>query len=225
MTTSERIARMFDFFSMTEYLIILGSILVIAIMFFVISEKKRAKTQHERNEIALTLHEHPEESVPLKKAARRETLFTVSSIALFSVIIISVFCVTSFGVTFKAAWDRGLWNSIHVTHVEDELPEDLSQKLIICYRFGCKDCEDTYEALTEALQNTQDVYWIATRSKQGVAFKDKYNVETVPSAIYITKNGEALSFTLYTQRFSHAILDEQTVQDMLTAVQYDRTNN
>lgn len=90
-------------------------------------------------------------------------------------------------------------NSIEYSPEEDTLPNDITNITVIYYRFGCKDCEKMYHSLSEKFDNVSDVYWIATRSKQGTKLRETFPIETVPSAIYISDKETAVLFELYTK--------------------------
>lgn len=87
--------------------------------------------------------------------------------------------------------------SVHHSPIEDILPDDTTNITVIYYRFGCDDCNKLYNQLSEKLEHVPDIYWIATRSKQGIYLRETFPVETVPSAIYITDTTTAVSFDLY----------------------------
>lgn len=90
-------------------------------------------------------------------------------------------------------------NSVEYSPEEDTLPNDITNITVIYYRFGCKDCEKMYHSLSEKFDNVSDVYWIATRSKQGTKLRETFPIETVPSAIYISDKETAVLFELYTK--------------------------
>lgn len=70
----------------------------------------------------------------------------------------------------------------------DLLPEDLSGSIIIYFKYGCGDCYDIHDELTDTLKNRNNhIYFISTKSETGETLLKKYPVAEVPSAIYITK--------------------------------------
>ena len=90
-------------------------------------------------------------------------------------------------------------HSVEYSPEEDTLPNDITNITVIYYRFGCKDCEKMYHSLSEKFDNVSDVYWIATRSKQGTKLRETFPIETVPSAIYISDKETAVSFEFYSK--------------------------
>ena len=78
----------------------------------------------------------------------------------------------------------GLLNSPY----EDELPQDLSGRLIVLYRFDCGNCHDIYPDLKNALEG-REVYWVYSRSEQGRALLKEYPVQSVPTGMYVCQDG------------------------------------
>lgn len=88
--------------------------------------------------------------------------------------------------------------AINHSPVEDELPEDLRGKIILYFRFGCPDCEAVFEELSRRAEPYgDDVYWISTRSEQGIELRKTYPCDHVPSAVYIST--KSLSDAWYTR--------------------------
>ena len=75
--------------------------------------------------------------------------------------------------------------NIKHTPKESKLPKDLTDSLIIYYRFDCPDCHATYDALYKTLKHEPNVYFVSTRSKQGKELLASYPIKTVPSGVYI----------------------------------------
>ena len=101
---------------------------------------------------------------------------------------------------FKAQ-DHGLYTTditiykmitgIQNSHKEDKLPDNLDNKIIIYYRFGCPDCETIYNDLNAYISdNNLNVYYVSTRSTQGKKLLKQFPVKTVPTGIYIYKNNQ-----------------------------------
>lgn len=80
------------------------------------------------------------------------------------------------------------WKSIYASPKETLLPSNKNDILVIYYRFGCHDCELLYHTLKEQLNDVSDVYWIATRSKQGKQLRKQYPITDVPSGVAIKKD-------------------------------------
>lgn len=75
--------------------------------------------------------------------------------------------------------------------VEDKLPSDLQQCIIIYYKFGCADCEDIYADLTTSIKGKENIYWVSSRSKQGKKLRELYPIDMVPTGIYIYSDSTA----------------------------------
>lgn len=88
-----------------------------------------------------------------------------------------------------------------ITHspIEDTLPTNLNDTIIIYYRFGCSDCELLYNKIYNRLNNVNHVYWVATRSEQGIELRKTYPIAEVPTSIYIDTSGEMTEYTLSTK--------------------------
>lgn len=81
---------------------------------------------------------------------------------------------------------------------ESELPDDLSNTIIIYFKYGCPDCEAIFKDEKRALKNTPNVYWVSTRSKQGKKLLKTYEVLEVPAGVYINADKQGSSYILYT---------------------------
>ena len=107
---------------------------------------------------------------------------------------------------------------------EDELPEDITGAVILYYRFGCPDCEAIYPDLKSKIDesgNNRNIYWVSTKSEQGLALLEQYPVAEVPTGIYIRVddyNG-GLSYTQKplhtTDAEGNTILDEAAINRLL----------
>lgn len=76
------------------------------------------------------------------------------------------------------------------TPIEDTLPDDLTDTLIIYYRFDCEDCHNVYDDLVKEVARFEEktgdkIYWVSTRSDQGKQLRETYSVASVPSFMYI----------------------------------------
>lgn len=74
-------------------------------------------------------------------------------------------------------------------HKEDRLPGNLANSIIILYRDDCGDCAAVYPELAAMLKDRNDVYWIKSRSAQGMKFREDYPIVAVPAAVYIESDG------------------------------------
>lgn len=119
--------------------------------------------------------------------------------ALYSISLLFAVMIFSTSILKFKAQDHGLYTTditiykmitgIQNSHKEDKLPDDLNDKIIIYYRFGCPDCEAIYNDLnTYTTDNDLNVYYVSTRSNQGKKLLKQFPVKTVPTGIYIYKN-------------------------------------
>lgn len=110
-----------------------------------------------------------------------------------------------------------LFYNIEKLPMESKLPENnLKNKLIIYYKFGCGDCESIHNTLKAKLKEYNDIYIVYTRSKQGKKLRKTYPVEKVPSGLYIQSNGEAVTLPLYTTDTNgNSTLNEQNLNTLL----------
>lgn len=103
---------------------------------------------------------------------------------------------------------------ISKTPIESKIPDDLSNKLVVYYRFDCPDCHAVYDDLKNATQN-YDIVWISTRSKNGKELRKKYPVEYVPTGIAFNADKQYISFTLYKSENGKIILDSDNLDLLL----------
>lgn len=89
--------------------------------------------------------------------------------------------------------------SIKNSPIEDILPSDKTNIIVIYYRFGCKDCELIYNKLKDKTENVNHIYWVATRSEQGIDLRKTYPITEVPTGIYIDENKKMHEYLLYTK--------------------------
>lgn len=84
------------------------------------------------------------------------------------------------------------YESIKHSPREDKLPEDITDTLVIYYRFGCDECEALYDTLKDEVKKFEKatgdkIYWVSTRSEQGKTLRSTCHAAnlTVPSIMYI----------------------------------------
>lgn len=115
---------------------------------------------------------------------------------------------------------QNIYDNIEKLPVENKLPTDLKNKLIIYYKFGCGDCESIHNELQEMLHEHKDVYVIYTRSKQGKELRKTYPVEKVPSGMYIQSDGTNVTLPLYSENADkEPVLDRQNLNTLLKLFQ------
>ena len=252
MSISEKIATTLSFANMLPLLITCILIGIAMLALFLLSEHKRylaisAEKQLKninQNVIAVISEQydiHSSKNIMhveyerLEKRASKRKLLTVISIITATIMMLAILCIISFTDTYITAKQHGyqegmnvtassLWRNIHRSPVEDTLPEDLSQIIVVYYRFGCKDCEATYDTISKALSPYDDVYWISSRSPQGVVLKEKYPIDSVPTGIYIRADGTYLAYTLYQSSENGPVVDTTALENLINAAAYDRTH-
>lgn len=92
----------------------------------------------------------------------------------------------------------------------------------VIFKFGCEDCESTYQELKEKLG--PDVVWISSRSDIGHEYVERYAIGAVPTGIYVKKNVEGnqqdiIQTVLYVDHGEDeaSTLDENAVEELLNA--------
>ena len=102
----------------------------------------------------------------------------------------------SSAITFSTAIKHGMYKTDtpiaamlkcnEKTPVESELPDDISGKLIIYYRYDCPDCHDTYDEMRKMCEAANvDPLWVSTRSQQGKKLMEDYPPTEVPAGLFI----------------------------------------
>lgn len=112
------------------------------------------------------------------------------------------------------SWNK-ITKNIRTTPNEDNLPKDLTDCIILYYRFGCSDCEAVYPAMSAFFEDYEDVYWVSTRSDQGEKLRETYPVSHVPTGIYITDSGTGVYRTLYFDSTDEILFDETHAEELL----------
>lgn len=146
----------------------------------------------------------------------------IIELILFSALITTTHIAYTHGYRqFTEGTTASLWPSISKSPVEDKLPEDETNKLFIAYRFACEDCEAIYTDL-ELNLGIYDPIWVATRSKQGKNFVEKYGIDEVPSAVYVKPDGTFIVYTLSKKQDDDIIIDEEHFDSLTTAIDQER---
>lgn len=158
---------MFDFITIKSLVLILAIIILLAIIIAILFAKKQR--------------------------------YVITKIAIAAVCINTILLIT-LGVSNQIAVSHGayttnmtikqLYTGIANTPVEDELPDNLSGCIVIFYKFGCTDCEAIYDELSAHINNQANIYWISSRSAQGQRLISQYNIDYVPTGIYIMKDSD-----------------------------------
>ena len=115
----------------------------------------------------------------------------------------------------KKTTTNDIWHSIDYSPAEDTLPEDKNSKIILYYKFGCKDCEAIYQDLYLQTKDIPDIYWIATRSEQGINLRKQYPVKNVPSGIAVNHTGNTLTKVLYRKNRNQTTLDTDNLSELI----------
>lgn len=141
--------------------------------------------------------------------------------------IISFMCLIAVSIITVIGFSHGMYdmhttitetmNYISKTPVESQIPDDLSNKLVIYYRFDCPNCHAVYDKLEKATQD-YDVIWISTRSKNGKELRKTYPVEYVPTGIAFNSEKQYMSFVLYKSENGKIILDSDNLDLLLNHI-------
>lgn len=112
---------------------------------------------------------------------------------------------------------REISERLPVTPEESAVPDDVSGKLLVYFRFGCSDCEAVYNSLYSELKNIPDVYYVSTRSEHGLELLQRYPVEETPSAVYVYPDGTrfAKSVLHKTDDTGAVVLDRARLAELL----------
>lgn len=84
---------------------------------------------------------------------------------------------------------RSLVRMLAACPTEDKLPETSGNMTVIIYRVGCPDCEALYPEFLERTKGMDDVYWVSSRSRQGIALRKGCPVSSVPAILQFTSDG------------------------------------
>lgn len=128
------------------------------------------------------------------------------------VVATALFC--SLAVFYRSAAACGLWTpNIELTSAiesmrsgntpQDEsagiVGADLTDTVVVFYRFGCPDCEATHADIVEWAQaNGLRLRWVSTRSDEGRAVFGATTLTEVPSMLATSATGERLELVVYT---------------------------
>ena len=134
-------------------------------------------------------------------------------LAIIFIIIPAIICIAASGILitttvgYNIAIEHGLYTSdttigdmfrgIEKSPVPDTIADkDVKGKILLFYKFGCKDCETIYDELQESTKDA-DVLWVSTRSEEGKKLVEAYGIVEVPTGIYIRNNAynDALPYT------------------------------
>lgn len=153
--------------------------------------------------------------------------FILQVIAAFIIIMGTVYAVIGLQ-TIVTAKTHGMyqsnmsWNdmlqSIEYSPREDKLPSDideLTNDIILYYKFGCEDCEAIYQELQDTFSNVENLYWVSTRSEQGQSLLKTYPTPQVPAGVYVTDNGTAVIKQMYKKTDSEITLNNINVNTLL----------
>ena len=255
MTFSENIADILSFANMKPVLIIAILVGLVALALFLLSERNRflainaekqlQKIEQDKATITAISKEYDirssknimhAEYETLQKTASKRKWMTIISIVTATLIMLSALSIFGIVDTYTTAKKHGyygdlnatassLWRGIQNSPVEDTLPTDLNQCIIVYFRFGCKDCEATYHTISKTLSAYEKVYWISSRSAQGKQLLETYPVAEVPTGIYINTEGSYLAYTLYKPTTEGPVVDNTELEHLINAATYDRGQN
>lgn len=83
-----------------------------------------------------------------------------------------------------------LYDGIANTPSDDSnnLPTNLTGRIVIFYEFGDEDFETIYPDLKMIIEPYADIYWVSIKSNAGKALAGAYSVTDTPCAMYIREN-------------------------------------
>lgn len=225
-TTSQYLLPIFKNLTILQLLILMAIIWISGVIIQTLIERyifKHTSTDTNKN------------NTEIKNSPRisRKKLFILK---LFTVIIATIICFACIcffqGIhltkiaklhgheSIKTMTIQNIYDNIEKLPIENKLPENLKNKLIIYYKFGCGDCESIHNELQEVLHEYKDVYIIYTRSKQGKELRKTYPVEKVPSGMYIQSDGTNVTLPLYSENADkEPVLDRQNLDTLLKLFQ------
>ena len=153
-TFSEEIAHVFNYLSITAYLIIFAIIIILCILIFIKTEKQRTsslkakqlakymKTSEqallsENYNITSSKHIAHSELQMFEKEGRKYALATLGSTLTYAILLITIISAVGLINTYHTARTHGyrgsittnaegLWKTIHTSPIESKLPDDLN---------------------------------------------------------------------------------------------------
>lgn len=192
--------------------------------------KKQLYTYTDHNNVSIQVYTAAKKTIRLNKFANcLSILLTVAS-------LISIF---TYSYINQRAIDCGAYNNIQLSQSindvlyytdngyteSDNIPSDLSGKLVIFYRYGCPDCAAIHNELIKYLSdnNIDDIYFVSSKSTVGKKLlypysdKDKCLIDQVPSIVYYYKNSSdpnkiASVETLFEFQNKHISLKTRTLE-------------
>ena len=163
-----------------------------------------------------------------QKNIKRHPADTGTQIILGAVICLSILYLISAYNVIQTAKKHGMYqkfseitwkqttDGILHTPVETKVPKDITNSIIIFYRFGCPDCEQTYAACKLYFADAPDkVYWVSSRSEQGKKLIKQYPISEVPSGVYIKEPKHGISYILYRKENDKTVLNTEAAQNLL----------
>lgn len=110
---------------------------------------------------------------------------------------------------------RDLPEKIQVTLIEDDIPEDIRNYIIVFYKYGCEDCEAIHRSLNLAQKDNDKLICIASNSEQGKNLRETLPVTDVPCGFYIHSDGSYTNILLYTHDESGPHFDQKAMARLL----------
>lgn len=175
----------------------------------------------------------PTEPAPAPKANKKIIILTI---VVMTLAILASMIAISAQATIDLATKHGrgpadvfetieqTWHKIDNSPVESTLPEDLTNAIVVYFKYGCLDCEATLEDTQKMLENVSDVYWIATRSKTGEKLREQFPVSEVPSAIVINEDGTYAQKIIYSRQNGKSVIDKDALTTIINRAKNLRKN-
>lgn len=158
------------------------------------------------------------------KPTKTKKLIAATATLTACLSLIGSTCLYAVGVSHGASTVKmpitAMITGISKSHTKDTLPDDTKGSIIILYKFGCPDCEAVYEDLSEMLKD-RDVYWIASTDDDYKNLVETFNIEEVPTGLYMRQNDlnssvQATKYILYiTDRNGNSIIDTESVERLM----------
>lgn len=117
---------------------------------------------------------------------RRATVFVITLTIITGLLWVSTGIAHFKGMQPEDTTVKEFVKGFIATPFEDKIPEneeDLMGKLFIYYRYDCHGCHELMDEIQEALKD-YPVYYVCSRSKQGLRLRELYPVAEVPSIVY-----------------------------------------
>ena len=101
-----------------------------------------------------------------------------------------------------------------------KISNDVSGCILIFYRFECPDCASVMNELSEKIADTDNLYFIPSRSKKGISLRERFPIKSVPVGVYVYHDNE--TFIAKNLDTPQKELDEKNLERLLYLQQNQR---